>query len=140
MVLVALALIAGASHALEFRSAARHGVVLYQAPQDSAKKLFVVSRGTPLELLSEDGTWLRVRDRDGTLAWLKKTDASNKRFVAVLKATSVYQKPDAGSAVAFKAGKDLLLELVENARNGWLKIKHRDGQTGYIRIEEAWGA
>ncbi|SMC29772.1 SH3 domain-containing protein [Andreprevotia lacus DSM 23236] len=140
LVLAALALLAGASHALEFRSVARHGAVLYQAPQDDAKKLFVLSRGTPLELLSEENGWLRVRDREGTLAWLKKTDASGKRYVAVLKPVNVYQKPDAGAAVQFKAGKDLLLELVENTRNGWLKVKHRDGQTGYIRIEEAWGA
>ncbi|WP_035057759.1 SH3 domain-containing protein [Andreprevotia chitinilytica] len=138
--LAALALVAGACHALEFRSIARHGAVLYEAPKDSAKKLFVGSRGMPVEVLSEDGTWLRVRDRDGTLAWLKKADASSKRYIAVLKPTTVYQKADAGSPAVYKAGKDLLLELQDNTRTGWLKVKHRDGLIGYIRIEEVWGA
>ncbi|MCX7206847.1 MAG: SH3 domain-containing protein [Proteobacteria bacterium] len=138
-VIAALALSANAAFALEYRSIARHGVVLSEAPADEAKKLFLASKGMPLELLAEQGDWARVRDRTGSLAWLKKTDLSSKHTVQVLKDSAIYKTADAKSAIIYRAGKDLLLELQENTRTGWLKVKHRDGVVGFIRIEEVWG-
>ncbi|KPC54324.1 SH3 domain-containing protein [Amantichitinum ursilacus] len=138
--LTALLLCSGAVHALDIRSAVRHGVVLYQAPQDSAQKLFVISRNTPVEVLSEADAWVRVRDRDGTLAWVHKADLSTKHIVVAIKALDVRQQADQSSPVVLHADKDVLFELVDNNRAGWLKVKHRDGATGYVRIEEVWGA
>ncbi len=126
--------------AVDFRTAARHGVLLYQQPQDSATKLFVVSRGTPLEILAEQGDWLRVRDRQGSLAWAKKADLSATRQVEVLRTSNVHGQADSASPVVFKAEPGLLLNLLDNARNGWLRVKHQSGQEGFIRIEEVWGA
>ncbi|MFC7422304.1 SH3 domain-containing protein [Iodobacter arcticus] len=138
-VIAALALSANAAFALEYRSIARHGVVLSEAPSDEAKKLFLASKGTPLELLTEQGGWARVRDRTGSLAWLKKSDLSSKHTVQVLRNAPVYKAADAKSALLYRAGKDLLLDMQENTRTGWLKVKHRDGVSGFIRIEEVWG-
>ena len=138
--LAALLLASSAVHALDIRSAVRHGVIMYQAPQDSSKKLFVLSRNTPLEVLSESDTWLRVRDRDGTLAWMHKADLSSKHFVAAIKPVDVRQQADLSSPVVLHADKDVLFELLDNNRAGWLKVKHRDGATGFVRIEEVWGA
>ena len=134
------ALASGAVHALDIRSVSRHGVVLYQAPQDSSKKLYVVSRDTPLEVLSETDTWVRVRDRDGTLAWVHKADLSTRHFVEAVRPLDVRQRADMDSPVLLHADKDVLLELIDNNHAGWLKVKHRDGVTGYVRIEEVWGA
>jgi SH3-like domain-containing protein len=138
-VLAALVLTANAAFALEYRSIARHGAVLSEAPSDEAKKLFLASKGMPLELLAEQGNWARVRDRSGGLAWLKKKELSNKHTVQVLRETTVYKIADAKSAALYRAGKDLLLDLQENTRTGWLKVRHRDGVIGFIRIEEVWG-
>ncbi|WP_255991567.1 SH3 domain-containing protein [Chitinolyticbacter albus] len=138
--LLACALAAQAAHALEFRSAARHGVVLYQQPVDTAAKQFVISRGSPLEILATQDGWLRVRDRAGAIAWVKAADVSPVQTVEVLKAATVYSKPDTAAPVAFKAAAGLVLTLVENSRNGWLRVKHQGGLEGYIRIEQVWGA
>ncbi|AMC35058.1 SH3 domain-containing protein [Janthinobacterium sp. B9-8] len=138
-VIAALVLSANAAFALEYRSIARHGVVLSEAPGNEAKKLFLASKGTPLELLTEQGDWARVRDRTGSLAWLKKSDLSSKHTVQVLRNAPVYKAADAKSALLYRAGKDLLLDMQENTRTGWLKVKHRDGVSGFIRIEEVWG-
>ncbi|GGP27632.1 SH3 domain-containing protein [Silvimonas amylolytica] len=136
-----LAMLAGsAAHALDIRSVSRHGVVLYQAPQESSKKLFVVSRDTPFEVLSETDAWVRVRDRDGTLAWVHKADLSTRHFVQAVKPLDVRQRADLDSPVLLHADKDVLLELLDNNHAGWLKVKHRDGVVGYVRIEEVWGA
>ncbi|SFN45799.1 SH3 domain-containing protein [Formivibrio citricus] len=135
----ALALCAHAAQALEFRTAAKHGVVLYEAPSEKGRKLFTLSRATPLEVLVEQGDWLRVRDHKGSIAWIKKKDASAQRHLQVIKAGSVHREASAKSAVVFKTEPDLLLEMLENTKTGWLKVKHRDGLTGFVRIEEIWG-
>jgi SH3-like domain-containing protein len=58
------------AQALEFRSVKETGVALYEAPALSAKKLFVVSRYYPVEVLSSQKEWSRVRDATGGIAWI----------------------------------------------------------------------
>ncbi|WP_182076276.1 SH3 domain-containing protein [Deefgea sp. CFH1-16] len=71
-----LAILASGAQAVDYRSTARHGVIVYDAPADTASKRFILSANIPLEMLSEQGDWIRVRDRDGTLSWIKKIRCS----------------------------------------------------------------
>ena len=32
-----------------------------------------------------------------------------------------------------------VLDLVEQPASGWVKVRHRDGQTGFISISQIWG-
>lgn len=130
---------AHAAQALEFKTAVKHGTVLYEAPSEKGRKLFTVSRATPLEVLVEQGDWLRVRDQKGSIAWIKKQDASAHRHLQVIKAGNVHKDANAKSVVVFRTEPDLLLEMLENTKTGWIKVKHRDGLVGFIRIEEVWG-
>ncbi|MDR3410966.1 MAG: SH3 domain-containing protein [Formivibrio sp.] len=134
-----LALLANTAYALDFRSAASHGVILFDAPNNAAHKVFVLSRGTPLEIMVDQGDWMRVRDQGGSLAWIHKQDLSSQRTVQVIKPASIYREADSKSPVLFRASAGLLLNLLENTKTGWIKIKHHDGDIGYIRIEEVWG-
>ncbi|MBE9611021.1 SH3 domain-containing protein [Chitinilyticum piscinae] len=129
----------GLAQSLEFRSVTRSDAIWYEAPADNSKKLFVVSRGMPLEILSEQGNWLRVRDSSGTLAWMKANDLGQQRMVQLVRNSTVFAAPQDKASILFKGEKNLLLELQENTRNGWLKVRHRDGATGFIRIEDVWG-
>jgi SH3-like domain-containing protein len=135
-----LASLASSVFALEYRSTVRNGVILYDAPQESSTKRFVLSANVPLEILAEQGNWLRVRDRDGTLAWLTKADVSTTRYVQVNRLAEVRKDAAANSALLFKVERNVVIELLQDTRTGWLKIKHRDGAIGYIRIEDVWGA
>ena len=51
----------------------------------------------------------------------------------------IRDKADESSALVFTADKHVLLEMAEPAANGWVKVKHRDGQAGYVKINEVWG-
>lgn len=135
-----LASLASSVFALEYRSTARNGVILHDAPQESSTKRFVLSANVPLEILAEQGNWLRVRDRDGTLAWLSKADISTTRYVQVNRLAEVRKDAAANSTLLFKVERNVVIELIQDTRTGWLKIKHRDGAIGYIRIEDVWGA
>jgi hypothetical protein len=39
----------------------------------------------------------------------------------------------------FTASKGVLLELAEPITSSWIKVKHRDGETGYLKASEVWG-
>ena len=67
--------------------------------------------------------------------------AGNEKDVCVkeAKAAKVRAKADANAAVVFEAEKDVVLELVEVADAGWVKVRHRDGQSGFVRANQVWG-
>ncbi len=125
--------------AADFRSAAEAAVVLYDAPSAKSSKLFIVSRGYPLEVVVQVEGWVKVRDAAGTLSWVESKSLDNTRTVLLKTATTVRQKPAADAPAAFEAQRDLLLELVEGASAGWVHVRHRDGTAGYVRATDVWG-
>jgi SH3-like domain-containing protein len=46
---------------------------------------------------------------------------------------------DDNAATVFTADKGVLLELAESAGNGWIKVRHRDGLSGYVKSSDIWG-
>lgn len=114
--------------------------ILYDAPSLKAKKLFVATRYLPLERVVSLDNWVKVRDSSGKLYWIEKRVLSSKRFVTVsLPVAAVRENPEENAAVVFQASQQLALEWLEEAGNGWIKVRHLDGATGYIKMTEVWG-
>ena len=44
-----------------------------------------------------------------------------------------------GAPAAFVAAQNVVLELLEVAPNGWLRVRHADGATGFVRAAQVWG-
>jgi len=127
--------------ALEFRSVAENAAVLYDAPSARAKKLYVVNRGYPVEVVVVVEGWIKVRDASGELTWIESRYLTDKRTVMVkVPLAQIHQSADAGAPVVFQAQQNVILELVDVASGGWLRVKHRDGQTGFVKVAEVWGA
>ena len=65
---------------------------------------------------------------------------SDKRSVIVTaKRAEVRQKADEGSPLAFEAEKNVSLEYLEALPGGWVKVRHLDGQSGFVRGNQIWG-
>ena len=127
--------------ALEYLSMADNAVIMYNAPSLKADKLFVASRHLPVEAIVKVEGWVKVRDSSGTLAWVEQKAVSDKRFVIVIELQAdVYQEADANSTLVFQAQKNVILEWLEPPINGWIKVRHRDGQSGYVKITQVWGS
>lgn len=126
---------------MEFFSIADSAAIMYDAPSLKAGKVFVASRYLPVEAIVKVEGWVKVRDSGGGLAWVEEKALSNKRYVIVT-ATQVgaYQSADTGSALIFEALQNVVMEWLEPAMNGWVKVRHRDGQTGYVRTHQVWGS
>jgi len=133
-------LAAQAAHAGEFRSVADIVTLMYDAPSVKANKLFVASRYYPVEIIVNVDNWVKVRDAAGELAWVERKALSEKRTVVVIAALAdVRQRPEDGAALAFQARQGVALEIAELAAGSWVKVRHRDGQTGFVRSNQVWG-
>lgn len=141
IVLSILALLPATASALDFRSVAVSKAVLYDAPSNAAKKVLLLSQNYPVEVIVNLGDWLKVRDAQGTLNWIEAKQLSNKRTVMVTASkTEIRQSADATSNLVATVEKDVLLEVADvKLNNGWLKVRHRDGVTGYILLSATWG-
>jgi SH3-like domain-containing protein len=134
-----LPLAIGTAQAVEFKSVGT-ATVLYDTPSDKGRKLFVAPRGMPVEIVLTYGQWYKVRDVSGDLVWVPAKALSAKRNVVTNAASArVRAAPDDGSQLVFTADKGVVLELIESLKSGWVRVRHQDGQTGYVRTSEVWG-
>ncbi len=134
-----LALAAAGAGASDFRSLAEPAI-LYDVPSKQGKPLFVIQRYTPVETVVNIDRWVKVREPSGSLLWLERRQLSDKRtLIVTVPKAEIRQKPDSGSPLAFEAVKDVVLELADKPTDGWVKVRHRDGTTGFIRVNQVWG-
>src|SRR5436309_14615470 len=124
----------------EFHSIAENGTPMYDAPSVRAKKLFVASRLYPVELVINIDAWIKVRDQAGDLSWVEKKALSDKRTVIVTAAVAdARQAASDGAALVFRAQRGVALDLAEPPADGWIKVRHAEGQTGYVKTSQVWG-
>ncbi|MEC5215139.1 SH3-like domain-containing protein [Actimicrobium sp. GrIS 1.19] len=132
--------VVGSAHALDYKSVGATPAVLYDAPSLRGKKVFVAPRNMPVEVILTYGEWSKVRDASGGLAWVESKALAAKRYVVVKTANArIHAAADEASPAVFVADKGVLLELSEAAVPGWVKVKHRDGQTGFVKAADVWG-
>lgn len=128
-------------YALEFRSVAGSKAVLYDAPSTEAKKLYLIGSGYPVEVIVNLGEWIKIRDHFGSLSWTQAKQLSNKRTALIIAdKVELKQSEDETSALLATFEKDVVVELMSTtAKNGWVKVKHRDGLSGFVRSTALWG-
>ena len=133
------------AQALEFRSVVPPKAILYDAPSKEASKLFILSGGYPVEVIVNLGDWTKVRDQLGSLSWIENKKLSSRRMVLVIAKADIKSAEDAASALVAIVEKDVMLEIVlpnqgtPVIKNGWVKVKHRDGITGFVQANKLWG-
>jgi SH3 domain protein len=131
---------ASAAQATEYISVKENHAILYDAPSVKAKKLFVVNRYMPLEQVVVLDSWVKVRDKSGGLYWVEKKLLSSTRYVfALLPLVDVLDQPVDGAKLVFQVRQQIALELLESTGAGWIKVKHLDGEVGYVRSSDVWG-
>lgn len=128
------------ANALEFRSVAATAAVLYDAPTTSAKKLFVLRRYAPVELVFRAGEWARVRDAEGSLSWLEQRLLSSERtVVSIASRAELYSQPGSDATVVAYADKWTAFFMLRQVDNGWVMLKHPSGLIAYAKSAQFWG-
>ncbi len=132
-------LVSGAANALDYRSVSE-AAVLYDAPSQKAKPLFVIAPGTPVEVIVSIDAWVKVRDLKGDLAWIERGQLADKRTLQVrTEGAQIRAEANDAAKLAFEAEADVLLEFLEAGPAGWVKVRHRDGPQGFVKATQVWG-
>ena len=133
----AAALAAGAA---EYRSLGPEAAILYDAPSTKADRLFVASRHYPFEVLVKLDQWTKVRDANGEVAWVENRALGDRATVMVtVPIADIRAGPGSHASLNFEAYKQVILEVVDPPAQGWVKVRHRDGEQGFIRVAHVWG-
>lgn len=129
------------SAGIDFFSIANNAVIMYDAPSTKSGKLFVASANLPVEAVVNVEGWSKVRDSSGSLAWVEQKALSKQRFVIVIvPLADIHQSANENSEIIFQAQENVVMEWIDSDIPGWMRVRHRDGQAGYIRSNQVWGA
>lgn len=125
--------------ALDYRAAAKASV-LYDTPSPTGKKLYIVSADTPLEVVVTLEKWIKVRARDGKLAWIARNDLADYQSVMVnVDQAAVHEGARDDAPGVFSATNGVVLRVTGPAQGAWLPVRHADGETGFVRKVDVWG-
>ena len=131
---------AGLAQAADFRSIGEGAAVMYDAPSRASTPIYVASRFYPVELIVNLDAWVKVRDHTGTLSWVEKKSLSERRMVIVTAPNvEVKSRAEDGAPAAFQVTQNVALDLVEIGQGGWVRVRHADGSTGFVRASVIWG-
>ena len=139
---VAFTLISAASAALavDYRSVEVPAAILYDSPSQKGKKLYLIKSQTPVEAVVRLEGWVKVRDAEGTLAWVEARNLGERRTLVVTSPRAEIREADKADAPVVTAlDKWVVVEFLEPAAPGWAKVRHRDGATGFVRSTQVWG-
>lgn len=131
---------AASAQGADFRSIGENAAVLYDAPSRASTPIYVASRYYPVEVIVNLDAWVKVRDHTGALSWVEKKSLLERRMVIVTAPNvEVRTRAEEGAPVAFNVTQNVALDLVEIAPGGWVRVKHADGSSGYLKSGLVWG-
>ena len=131
---------ATAALAIDYRSIEVPAAILYDSPSQKGKKLYLIKAQTPVEAVVRLEGWVKVRDAEGTLAWIEARNLGERRTLVVTAPRAEIREADrAEASVVTTLDKWVVVDFVEPASPGWTKVRHRDGATGYVRSTQVWG-
>ena len=142
LILALSALFALPAQALDYRSVSVPAAILYDAPSSMAKKLFVVGRGYPVEVVVSVDNWLKVRDSSGALAWIEAGQlAVTSKHMLVVKAAQaeIRSAAEDSAPITARAEKGVMLEWQETLPSGWVRVLLPNNSSGYIKLSQVWG-
>ena len=128
------------AHGADFRTVGENPAVMYDAPSRASTPVYVASRYYPVEVIVNLDAWVKVRDHTGTLSWVEKKSLLERRMVIVTApSVEVRTRAEDAAPVAFQVTQNVALDLVEIAPGGWVRVKHADGSSGYVKSGLVWG-
>ena len=114
--------------------------VMYDAPSGQARPLLILAGGFPLKEISRVDGWYKVSDYNNDIGWIAAGEVrSHRAAVIVVGRAAIRVDPHPAAAAVFFAQRGVVLDILQPAAdNGWLKVVHPDGETGYLQKSDSW--
>ena len=141
---LSLLLIMRAAAAAEMVSIAGDDINMRSGPGTGHEILWKIDSGFPVEIVSATGEWLQVKDFEDSTGWVHKKTTQKMPYMIVKanKGTdqqiNVRSEPDTNAKVVAKASYGVVFKTLEK-KDGWVKVEHGQGVTGWVDGRLLWG-
>ncbi len=108
------------------------------------KVIWKLGSGFPLKVLRRSGSWIRVQDFEGTIGWVNKKVVNKTPHMIVKvhkksrKQINVRSGPGTNNRIVAKAYYGVVFKTLKQ-KNGWVKVHHEKGVTGWVKRSLLWG-
>ena len=124
----------------QFASIGERPAIVFDAPSAKAQKTFILTPQQPIEMLVKLDKWVKIRTAENTIGWVESRALDNTRHAQIhVNVADIRAMPNPSSVLVFEAQRAVILEVTGAAVEGWLPVRHRDGQAGFVRKNLVWG-
>lgn len=108
-------------------------------PGTNHETLWSVGKYYPVDIIKKSGNWYRVRDFEGDIGWIHRRLLKEIRAV-IVKSDIVNVRKGAGTGfrILFQAEKGVSFKVLKRKKK-WLKVRHADGDVGWVHRSLVWG-
>lgn len=144
VVLVALLHLIDAAAAADMASIADDNINMRSGPGLEHAVVWKLDAGFPVEILGTKGEWLQVRDFEGSSGWVHKKNIGRtphmivKANKGVDQQINVRKEPDTNGVIIAKANYGVVFKTLVK-KDGWVKVEHGQGVTGWVDGRLLWG-
>ncbi|OEU45959.1 MAG: hypothetical protein BBJ60_03725 [Desulfobacterales bacterium S7086C20] len=101
--------------------------------------LWSVGKYYPLDVIKKSGNWYKTRDFENDVGWIFHTLIEKIPTVIVkVPLVNIRKGPGTNFRALFQAEKGVSFKLLSE-QGKWFKIKHADGEIGWIHRSMVWG-
>lgn len=117
-----------------------HTATLWTQPGGkNAFEILKIPRYYPLSVQEQGQYYVKVRDYQGQTGWILAEQIGPQKGVVVEVATvNVRQGPGARYPILFKAFQGVTFKVLAEQK-GWLKVRHENGEIGWVLKSLTWG-
>ena len=137
-VLAGLLILSGSLFAQERLSVTAGIANMRSGPGTKYDVLWQVEQYHPVTIVEKKGNWYKIKDFENDVAWLHKSLLGSTASVITIKnKCNIRSKPVKGSSILFTTEKGVPFKVLGRKGN-WIKIKHADGDVGWIYKTLVW--
>lgn len=138
LLLTAIVLGAGTAMAAERVSVIGEIANVRALPNTQSDTLWQVEKYHPLLVLEKKGKWYRFQDFEGDTGWIHSSLVDKTPTVIVkVRRANIRTGPGTQYDLAFDADKGTPFKVLET-KGRWKKIRHADGDEGWIFTSLVW--
>jgi len=121
-----------------------NNINMRSGPGKKYKVLWKLGNGFPLKVLKNKGEWKKISDFEGSVGWIHKSvlNKTHHMIVKVHKKTkkqiNIRSGPGTKYRIVAKAYYGVVFKTLKQS-NGWAKIKHEKGVSGWVKRSLLWG-
>ncbi len=119
-------------------------VNLRSGPSSDAPIKYTYGKGFPLRQVAQKNDWVKVSDFENDQGWVHKSLLSKNPHL-IVKANRNSQKkinirsgPSTKYDIVAKAYYGVVFKTLEQ-KNGWARVEHESGVTGWVKRSLLWG-